>query len=490
MRFHKAKHYCAMLLLVGLCTVIPSMEVKADGPVKAIGKWFGGFLGNQAQSYAEDNIRNQVPGQQQNTTVSNPINYVANNISPKETMQTLTQDNGYRHSSMEFTYKAAAADNYMGQFVPGGDSAINSGAIKGAMENQHVKDMLNNPELDNLPGLTSADTMVNSVNQTTYDGFNFYLNLDKNPDYKDKNFGEQSVQMLGDTICGTFINIENTGKSIGKAWKQFTDSMSHQSDTDSNHQTWVTRFLADPTNSKGKTSQGAKVDSSTGAKKPNIYLYGEAGQEVRVEFESPELLTAADPDYPAGGWTVILDGRGRLRLAETDAESSGSLGLAGQYGLGGDIVAEDGSLGYLFYESEADSSLLQTEEAWVISPQGRWEALYALMTDYGFNDAEATDFADFWDAYLRQNMAYLFYPQTTELIDVQMPLKVTPRPEHSFRLWFALKEYKEYASAEEAAGLPVGTPEIAERAVHEGYALTEWGIVFLSEKEFEACKRK
>ena len=469
------------LALLCCCATAVTAQANADF-VKGCGKYLGGVLKNQGEGYAQAVVRNQVPGQQQDASVGNPIKYVANQLSPKDTIDILTQDNGYRHSSMEFLYRTAAADDYMGQFVPGGDSVIQSGAIKNAMENQYVTEFLNNPELDNMPGPKSADTLVDYTNDTTCRGMYFYMTLDQNEDYKDKNVLERGAYLIGDTICGTFQNIENLGKAAGKAWDQLMYDFNHQSDVDDETKhTWLLRLITGETaNQKQTVCMNVPVDDATGSKKPNIYLYGEAGQEVRVAFAAPERLTAAAPDYPSCGWNVVLNGAGRLTVA--DAAASDDFSLTGRYGLGGDVAAADGTLGYLFYESETDGGAFRYEQAWTIEAQGRREALYDLLTAYGFNEAEATDFADFWDGFLHSDADYLFYPQTTELVDAQMPLRVTPQPEHVFRLWFVVQEY------EPGATRPA-VPRIAEMAVHDGYALTEWGVVFRSESEYRAAER-
>ena len=144
--------------------------------------------------------------------------------------------------------------------------------------------------------------------------------------------------------------------------------------------------------------------------------------------------------------------------------------MSGSYGLGGDKPATDGTLGYLFYESVADSALFQYNEAWEVKTADRRATLYSILAAYGFNEAECSDFADFWAEYLDKDTEYLFYPQLTDAVNIQMPLVVTPVPEHIFRLWFAVKKADD--------SLSHTTPEVTEKAVHEGYSLTEWGIVF------------
>ena len=280
----------------------------------------------------------------------------------------------------------------------------------------------------------------------------------------------------------------NTGNNIKNGIDDINDAIARESEvgTDPNSEDFMltsrfSRFVnakdwddiwaainpfSDPRKKKNlDASNKTKRSNADISKKPNIYLYGEEGLEVTVAFGELSKLTAADPDYPKDGWNVVLSGNGRLFIQEAK-----EFALSGIYGLGGDKAASDGSLGYLFYESIANTRVFQYDSAWKVGNTDRYAVLYDILAAYGFNEAECADFAGFWAEYLDKDTEYLFYPQLTEAVNGQMPLVVTPVPEHVFRLWFAVRTADENTVFE--------TPVITEKAVHDGYSLTEWGIVF------------
>lgn len=183
-------------------------------------------------------------------------------------------------------------------------------------------------------------------------------------------------------------------------------------------------------------------EDNAGVYKPNIYIYPNETMTVDVSFKYPGGLTKTIPDY-SGRWSVLADPDGMLHDGVNDWE-------------------------YLFYECITDISDMELSEGYVISPEGRYEQLEALIAGYGFNEREVKDFADFWDEKLEQGVAYAAYPILTEKVDSLMPIEVTPAPDKIGRLWFGFQ--KEGIPEKEAAPVPF------ER---NGYSVLEWGGLFI-----------
>jgi hypothetical protein len=517
----------SFLLIFGLCICfmngagaakaapsLSNMTTVVQNGYKAVTKYSGNVVKNAAESTLQQQATNAVINPSGTFTLDNAANVVQNtvdayvpyksgdtwNLGPVTNIYNNSMQTHYDRSSLNLLNNSSANYNTMSAFIPGGNKVVGnvglaSNITQAVMDDSRVQNYANTNK-DSVgfhAALDVPDALTDSANRAAYDGASIvdktfstyrpdsYFGNDKNPI---QGIGEMGYD-ISTLPAKTAIN---TGNNVKNAIDNINDAIARESEvgTDPNSEDFMqtsrfSRFVhakdwddiwaainpfSDPRKKKNlDASNKTKRSNADISKKPNIYLYGEEGLEVTVRFGDVSRLTAADPDYPKDGWNVILSGNGRLFV-----QDSTEFALSGQYGLGGDKAAPDGTLGYLFYESVADSALFQYNEAWEVKTTDRKAALYGILSAYGFNETECLDFADFWVEYLDKDTEYLFYPQLTEAVNVQMPLVVKPVPEHVFRLWFAVKEADE--------GLSYTTPVITEKASHEGYALTEWGIVF------------
>ena len=176
------------------------------------------------------------------------------------------------------------------------------------------------------------------------------------------------------------------------------------------------------------------------AKKPNIYLYPETETEITVSFEKPERITASIPEY-TGAWTVTAVPDGTL----TDADQN--------------------SYGYLFYEALVKKSAFQTEEGFFVPAEKRDETFRRILTAYGFNEQEITDFVAYWSEYLADGAAYIMYPLLTDGVDAAMKVTFSATPDSIYRIWFGFAVYD---------GGKIKAPEITP-IVRRGFTVIEWG---------------
>ena len=174
--------------------------------------------------------------------------------------------------------------------------------------------------------------------------------------------------------------------------------------------------------------------------KPNIYLYPEETQMVKVTFLYPQRLTEVIPSYEHY-WQV-------------EAAPNGLL---------------DGTYGFLFYEAIVQESLFQQNHGWVLSVDNRVEDFESMLNLYGFNATEQKDFIEFWQGRLCEDISYAVYPQGTRIIDQAMPVEVMPEPDRSYRIWFYYIPYD---------GQAVVEPETVEFIERQGFTLVEWGGMF------------
>ncbi|KQC06761.1 MAG: hypothetical protein APR55_04665 [Methanolinea sp. SDB] len=179
------------------------------------------------------------------------------------------------------------------------------------------------------------------------------------------------------------------------------------------------------------------------ARKPNIYLYSDQDLVARVRLAPEHAITVSEPVYQPGiGWQAEI--------------RDGSLNGAGDF---------------LFYEAMVPDSVWQNEEGYIIHATDREQDMASMLGQYGFNGKECTDFIDYWDEYLSDDVDYVFYPQEIDAVNEVMPLSITPTPDEVFRIWF-------YAGPFETVPEMVMNPEMI---VRDGFHVVEWGVMIQDE---------
>jgi hypothetical protein len=173
--------------------------------------------------------------------------------------------------------------------------------------------------------------------------------------------------------------------------------------------------------------------------KPNIYLYSDRDLIARVRLAPENAITVSEPVYQRGiGWQVEI--------------RNGSLNGKGDF---------------LFYEARGSDFPWQKEEGYVIRAAYREQDMAFMLGQYGFNEKETAEFIDYWASHLVGDMDFVFYPQETEAVNQDMPLYISPKPDHVMRIWF-------YAEPLRTTPEPVIYPE---KIVREGLYVVEWGVI-------------
>lgn len=190
-----------------------------------------------------------------------------------------------------------------------------------------------------------------------------------------------------------------------------------------------------------------KVPANVNAYKPNIYIYSSESQKVTVEFDYPQLLTVTIPEYK-DSWTVTTGENGML----TDEEGN--------------------AYRYLFYESDTTKSLFQTDSGYRISADQRAQTFDRLLMDMGFTKQEREDFIEFWNEKLPEGVDYVMYPQSTDIVDLAMPVRISPAPESIERIWFVFLTDE---------GQEVKNPEEIVLVREDSYSVVEWGGLIFDE---------
>jgi len=178
--------------------------------------------------------------------------------------------------------------------------------------------------------------------------------------------------------------------------------------------------------------------------KPVIYLYPEEQIVANVQVEPNGGFTVTDPIYPEGGWTVVAEPNGDLYYPKN-----------GQ------------NYPYLFWEGHADGFGF-SEKGFVFAKEDVPSEMRELLYKTGLNYKETEDFMEFWEEKMivKDYVFVTFVPQRD--FDRAAPLKVTPAPETTIRVFMDFEPIDEYKKVEP---LNIITPE------RKGYTVVEWGGV-------------
>ncbi|MGE0616092.1 MAG: hypothetical protein AB7P04_10665 [Bacteriovoracia bacterium] len=156
--------------------------------------------------------------------------------------------------------------------------------------------------------------------------------------------------------------------------------------------------------------------------KPNLYISGPAGTEVKVKVELPteNTLLAAVPAHGQMGWEATL----QPATAEKPLRTAGA------------------DYRFFFYDFRSDDAKLQDEAGFCVTRQELMPRLKKILVTAGFRELEVRDFESYWSVKLPPSSKYCVYPQTQAQLDQVAPLRVTPAPTRIRRLAFviAIKE--------------------------------------------------
>ncbi|MBO7402095.1 MAG: hypothetical protein J6U10_03790, partial [Lachnospiraceae bacterium] len=277
------------------------------------------------------------------TTFSPSVSNDGISLGPLTNIYNNSMQTHYDRSSLNLLNNSSANFNTMSAFVPGegkvaGNIGLASNITQAVMDDSRVQNYVNtnSDSVGFHAALDVPDAVVDSANQAAYDGASIvektfstyrpdsYFGNGKNP--------IQGINEMGYDVGTLPIKTAiNTGNNIKNGIDNINDAIARESEvgTDPNSEDFMltsrfSRFVnakdwddiwaainpfSDPRKKKNlDASNKTKRSNADISKKPNIYLYGEEGLEVTVEFGELSKLTAADPDYPKDGWNVVLSG--------------------------------------------------------------------------------------------------------------------------------------------------------------------------------------
>ncbi len=187
-------------------------------------------------------------------------------------------------------------------------------------------------------------------------------------------------------------------------------------------------------------------------KKPNIYLYPAEETPIQVTLGRSDLITASDPFY-GQGWSVSASPDGTL----TDDQGE--------------------RFGYLFYECLVDRKAFETKGGFYLPAKDRENVLKGILTAYDFNETEISDFLEFWLTELDPDTDYRMIPQTQDMVDGAMPITISKKPDHLYRIWFGFAPVGD--GNEKGLTLSEISKGIIVPICRDGFSIVEWGGAIL-----------
>ena len=178
------------------------------------------------------------------------------------------------------------------------------------------------------------------------------------------------------------------------------------------------------------------------ADKPVLYLYPETETNVEVKFAKPELLTTTYPKY-IDSWNVkVLQN--------------------------GDMYDQNGKYYYALYWEELSTNKFNFNEGFYVEKDNAIDFLEEKLRILGLNDKERNEFIMYWLPILEQNKKSLVYFETTESLQKENELIISPKPDSLLRITMHVKKINRKINVKEQE-LPTFN--------RVGFVAVEWGGV-------------
>ncbi len=185
-------------------------------------------------------------------------------------------------------------------------------------------------------------------------------------------------------------------------------------------------------------------------RKPVIYVYPQAVQDVTVSVKLDGELIAEYPKSNEGTWRMKASPEGTLFDPMTEKR-----------------------YGYLFWEGSSKKGFeIDPNQAHLVRGEEAESFLDRVADAYALNAKERTDFVSYWIAQLGRNPYSLVQLIPESEYAAYAKMSVTPEPDTTIRLFMVFMR-----TAEPRA---VGAPQLAQ-LTRRGYTVVEWGGTNLDE---------
>ncbi|MES2555540.1 MAG: hypothetical protein V4604_05275 [Bacteroidota bacterium] len=180
------------------------------------------------------------------------------------------------------------------------------------------------------------------------------------------------------------------------------------------------------------------------AYKPVLYFYSPKDLQVDVQLSPNGSFTYTYPAYE-NGWKGTVEAEGGITVNKKHYP-------------------------YLFWEGNVNAvdALVDYSEGFVVSTENVTAFLEEKLSEMGLNDQEKTDFITFWGPRMagseKSHVQFLF----NEAYDDIATLSITPKPDHTFRLYMLWTPLPESVTMNPA-------PQKLSTLKRDGFSVVEWG---------------
>lgn len=182
------------------------------------------------------------------------------------------------------------------------------------------------------------------------------------------------------------------------------------------------------------------LSPAAGCAKPVVYLYPKNQQVVNIKIGADVKIS--EPNYdPAKGWTAIANPNGQL-------------------------VVDGKQYSSLFWEGPGVGEYPEITEGTVVKNSEVVKTMRTQLATQGLNGNEINDFMQYWQDKIPASPFVRLTWFNTAQMDKLAPLKVTPKPDTSIRVFLDM------AGLEKNVNIPKQNLKTTAR---NGFTLVEWG---------------
>lgn len=185
--------------------------------------------------------------------------------------------------------------------------------------------------------------------------------------------------------------------------------------------------------------------------KPVIYVYPDKTRQVNIQLNVNGQLGFTYPAYNSG-WNFTADPDGTIHMNGKQYD-------------------------YLFWDGETNMTLSDAEQTtgFVIERDSLTGFFEEKLTAMGLNAREQEDFITYWCPRMQEKEKYFIHFMFTEEYDEVAALKVTPKPDHIFRVFMLWKDGTNMVETRV-------TPQAIQPLTRDGFTVIEWGGGMISEQ--------
>lgn len=259
---------------------------------------------------------------------------------------------------------------------------------------------------------------------------------------------EDDIRVVGKSGNGVVIYgfKDMSSDLFKKAFNEFIEFYKNDP-TSSNKSMTQAEFLrenavifAKDANGKWLVYVRTKLSPVAGCAKPVVYLYPTTKQIVNVKVGAD--VKVSEPNYDASkGWTAIANPNGQL-------------------------VVDGKPFSSLFWEGPGYGQYPEITEGVVVKHVDALKTIKTQLVDQGLNDNEIKDFTQYWQDKIPASPYVRLTWFNTAQMDALAPLKVTPKPDTSIRVFLDM------AGLEKPISLP---KQNLKNTTRRGFTLVEWG---------------